>query len=62
MFYNRKEGKSVKSESVGDYSVTYGGMEDYFKSADGTEKSLIQTTLDKYKRLESASALTPSIY
>lgn len=63
MFYKRSDGRSVESEKLGDYSVKYGGdLGSYFKDGSGQSVSMVQVTLDKYKRFESASAFTPDIY
>lgn len=52
----------VKGERLGDYSVTYGGGSDvatFLKDGSGQGISLVQATLDKYRRTESETYLTP---
>jgi len=51
-FNKRKGGAGIKSERIGDYSVTY---------RDGELDPLVQSILDKYARLEVVETKNPSL-
>jgi len=59
-WFKRKGSPDVKSERIGDYAITYGGsMEGLLKDGSGQGISMVQATLDKYRRWEVESVLTP---
>lgn len=59
---DRKSGKTVKGERLGDYAITFGkSLFDVSTAEDGTGGNSLKSILDKYRRADDlvASVLTP---